>query len=268
MSAVAVIEEAREDQALSGLVQDGVLGDRRNPLFGGLSGAPDIQRTTTMPDAVRRARWIAVDINAESFGLFFATPMAGIPRLTPCFDSRYPDLAPETMRLGGEDHSAIVKHLHLSSAPLWWSADAAPASGFCLEGLGWATRIEPLVPGTIGIALPLHAGRGRCGLATFMGRDMTLTPSNLFDIHARCFSLFEAVARIRPGDSARVPSISRRELECLRLTANGYTSEEIARLLKLSVHTANQYLTNTTQKLDAMSRMHAVAKALRLGLIE
>ena len=40
----------------------------------------------------------------------------------------------------------------------------------------------------------------------------------------------------------------------LKLTANGYTSEEIARLLKLSVHTANQYLTNTAQKLNAVNR--------------
>jgi DNA-binding CsgD family transcriptional regulator len=64
------------------------------------------------------------------------------------------------------------------------------------------------------------------------------------------------------------PLISKRELECLKLTANGYTSDEIARLLKLSVHTANQYLSNTTQKLDAVNRMHAVAKALRMGLID
>ena len=31
---------------------------------------------------------------------------------------------------------------------------------------------------------------------------------------------------------------------------------------------ANQYLSNTTQKLNAVNRMHAVAKALRLGLID
>ena len=62
--------------------------------------------------------------------------------------------------------------------------------------------------------------------------------------------------------------MTRRELECLKLTANGYTSEEIARLLKLSVHTTNQYLTQSVQKLNAVSRTQAVAKALRLGLIE
>ena len=54
----------------------------------------------------------------------------------------------------------------------------------------------------------------------------------------------------------------------LKLTANGYTSEAIARLLKLSVHTANQYLTQCAQKLNAVSRTQAVAKALRLGLID
>ena len=38
--------------------------------------------------------------------------------------------------------------------------------------------------------------------------------------------------------------------------------------LKLSVHTANQYLTQSAQKLDAVNRTQAVAKALRLGLID
>ena len=94
------------------------------------------------------------------------------------------------------------------------------------------------------------------------------TQDMLFEIHARCFSLFAAVARIRPGDLGRVRAMSKRELECLKLTANGCTSEEIARRLKLSVHTANQYLTQSAHKLNAVNRMQAVAKALRLGLID
>ena len=101
-----------------------------------------------------------------------------------------------------------------------------------------------------------------------MGSAMRVTQEMLYEIHGRCFALFSAVARIRPGEAGRVRAISKRELECLKLTANGHTSEEIARLLKLSVHTANQYLTQTTQKLNAVNRMQAVAKALRMGLIE
>ncbi len=62
--------------------------------------------------------------------------------------------------------------------------------------------------------------------------------------------------------------MSKRERQCLQLTARGKTSDEIAAALGLSIHTANQYLTATTQKLNAVNRMHAVAKALRLGLID
>ena len=83
--------------------------------------------------------------------------------------------------------------------------------------------------------------------------------------------MLEVCASTPTRSSARkllMRSISKRELECLKLTANGNTSEEIARLLKLSVHTANQYLTQSTQKLNAVNRNQAVAKALRLGLIE
>ena len=76
------------------------------------------------------------------------------------------------------------------------------------------------------------------------------------------------MTRLKPLDGSNAPAISKRELECLSLTANGLTSEEIAAELGLSVHTANQYLTNTAQKLNAVNRMHAVAKALRLGLID
>jgi DNA-binding CsgD family transcriptional regulator len=90
----------------------------------------------------------------------------------------------------------------------------------------------------------------------------------LYDIHGRCFSLFAAVSRIRSDNLGLKRAMTRRELECLKLTANGYTSEEIARLLRLSVHTTNQYLTQSAQKLNAVSRTQAVAKALRLGLIE
>ncbi|MEQ9248232.1 MAG: helix-turn-helix transcriptional regulator, partial [Nitratireductor sp.] len=87
--------------------------------------------------------------------------------------------------------------------------------------------------------------------------------------HSRCHALFTRFLEHDPlpgGTSG--PAISRRELQCLKLTANGLTSDEIAKRLGLSVHTANQYLANTTQKLNAVNRVHAVAKALRKGLID
>ena len=248
-------------------VVQSLFGERR-ALFGGISLGSETHRTVTIPDAVRRCRWIAVDINASSFTLLFAGPSAERPILAPCFDSQYPGISAETKLISGEDRLGVARHARASSVPCWWNDVQGSASSASFAAFGWAARIDPLVAGTSGIAFPVHAERGQCGLVVFIGPEIALVTEGMFDIHARCFSLFDAVARIRPGESGKFPSISKRELECLRLTANGYTSEEIARVLKLSVHTANQYLTNTAHKLDAVNRMHAVAKALRMGLIE
>jgi len=244
-----------------------LFNDQRNP-FGAFSLGSDTHGAATIPDAVRRCRWIAVDINASAFGLFFVSPSAERARLVACFDSDYPSTAVATKFISGANGEEMVRHSRTSTAPRWWADEAVAGSPRTFRDLAWATPVAPLAPGTSGIALPVHADRGQCGLVVFLGSEMTLSDDSLYEIHARCFALFAAVARIRPGDAGGTRAISKRELECLKLTANGNTSEEIAKLLKLSVHTANQYLTQSTQKLNAVNRNQAVAKALRLGLIE
>ncbi|MGB3415376.1 MAG: helix-turn-helix transcriptional regulator [Mesorhizobium sp.] len=239
----------------------------RSP-FGTFTIGSQTHRVATIPDAVRLCRWIAVDINATGFGLFFASPSAERDRLVACFDSDYPSVSVATKFMSGAGGEGMVRHTRVSTQPRWWSDDGVPGSDAAFRSLAWVDGTAPLVPGTTGIAFPVHADRGQCGLAVFFGPQIALQQDQLYEIHARCFTLFAGVALIRPGDAGRSKAISKRELECLKLTANGYTSEAIAKLLKLSVHTANQYLTQCAQKLNAVSRTQAVAKALRLGLIE
>jgi len=246
---------------------EALFNEQRNP-FGAFSIGSETHLAVTIPDAVRRCRWIAVDINASAFGLYFVSPSPERARLVPSFDSDYPATAVATKFIAGANGEEMVRHSGTSTAPRWWADDGIAGSDAVFQNLAWAERAAPLAPGTNGIAFPVHADRGHCGLVVFLGSTIALPEDMLYEIHARCFSLFAAVARIRPSDASRMRSISKRELECLKLTANGNTSEEIARLLKLSVHTANQYLTQSTQKLNAVNRNQAVAKALRLGLIE
>lgn len=241
-------------------------GSHSNP-FGGFVGGSELQ-AVTIPDAVRRCRWIAMDINASAFGLYFVSPSADRPRLVPCFDSDYPGMAGATRNISTAASEEMIQHVRHSTGPRFWSTeiDRPPEAESVFP---WIERTAALVPETTGIAFPVHAERGQSGLVVFFGANVTpLLGDTIYDIHARCFTLFDAVSRIRPGDTGRAKAMSKRELECLKLTANGYTSEEIARLLKLSVHTANQYLTQSAQKLDAVNRTQAVAKALRLGLID
>jgi DNA-binding CsgD family transcriptional regulator len=246
---------------------EALLDEHRDP-FGAFSLGSETHPAATIPDAARRGRWIAADLNASAFGLFFVSPSPERERLVACFDSDYPSISVATKFISGGNGEDIVRHTRTSTEPCWWTDDGVADSAAVFRDLAWARQIAPLVPGTSGIAFPVHAERGQCGLAVFLGSSITLGQDALYEIHARCFSLFAAAARLRPGDTGRTRAISKRELECLKLTANGYTSEAIARLLKLSVHTANQYLTQCAQKLNAVSRTQAVAKALRLGLIE
>lgn len=62
--------------------------------------------------------------------------------------------------------------------------------------------------------------------------------------------------------------LSDRELEILRLVAEGYRNHEIAGRLFLSLNTIKKYLYHAYQKLDVNNRMNAVKKARELGMIE
>jgi DNA-binding CsgD family transcriptional regulator len=63
-------------------------------------------------------------------------------------------------------------------------------------------------------------------------------------------------------------SLSRRETEVLALTADGLSGPELARALWLSPATINSHFKNIHEKLDVRNRAAAVAKAMRLGMID
>jgi pimeloyl-ACP methyl ester carboxylesterase/DNA-binding CsgD family transcriptional regulator len=62
-------------------------------------------------------------------------------------------------------------------------------------------------------------------------------------------------------------ALSERELEVLRLVAQGMSNEEIADRLALSPHTVHRHVANVRVKLDQPSRGAAAAAAIRAGLI-
>ncbi|ABQ70699.1 regulatory protein, LuxR [Rhizorhabdus wittichii RW1] len=70
------------------------------------------------------------------------------------------------------------------------------------------------------------------------------------------------------GPPKESQSLSKRELECLTWSARGKTVEDIAVILDLSADTVRVYLKRVNQKLDAVNRSHAVAKAMCLGMID
>ena len=77
----------------------------------------------------------------------------------------------------------------------------------------------------------------------------------------------DALDRIEDG-APDVASLTPREIEVLALAADGLSGPELAQKLVLSSTTVHTHFKNIYQKLDVRSRPAAVAKALRLGLIE
>ena len=73
---------------------------------------------------------------------------------------------------------------------------------------------------------------------------------------------------IERGLSDLPPNLTDRQLEILSMTSRGYTSPEIAKLLKISADAVNQHLTIVCDKLGAATRTEAVAIALRKHLLK
>jgi DNA-binding CsgD family transcriptional regulator len=226
-------------------------------------------RVRSLADASRQARIVADEIGAADFAVFSIGAARERGRLTPLFDSDYPQVSPWSHILSSSFGDEIVRRAVSSTRPSWWSGERESASTRAFETLATAQRTALGLPDMPGIAFPVYGDQGVAGMMAFFGTGIALADDRLPVIHGRCFALFGEVTRLPPSNEAeRRPAVSPRELEFLKLTANGYTSDEIAVVLNLSVHTTNQHLTRIAMKLNAVNRMHAVAKALRLGLIE
>jgi LuxR family transcriptional regulator, quorum-sensing system regulator BjaR1 len=63
-------------------------------------------------------------------------------------------------------------------------------------------------------------------------------------------------------------ALDHNELEALALFANGKSADEIAAALNVSQGMAHHYLRVAARKLGARNRVHAVAVAVRNGLIK
>lgn len=78
--------------------------------------------------------------------------------------------------------------------------------------------------------------------------------------------------RLRPAllsqqATQKLPSLSPRERQIMDLLAQGLTGEQVAEQLVLSSETVKTHIRNAMNKLEASTRVHAVAIALREGYI-
>jgi len=71
-----------------------------------------------------------------------------------------------------------------------------------------------------------------------------------------------------PVRSPRACGLSGRQLEILRIVAEGMSNKEIASLLHVSDQTIKNHMTHILTRLQANDRTHAVVLAYRLGMLD
>ncbi len=70
------------------------------------------------------------------------------------------------------------------------------------------------------------------------------------------------------GEDRELALLTERQREVLKLTAEGRTAKEVAKLLGISVHTANRHRANLMEKLGLHNRADLVKLAIRLKLVD
>jgi DNA-binding NarL/FixJ family response regulator len=161
----------------------------------------------------------------------------------------------------------VLMDLRLSDA-------ATPGEGF--GGIEATRRITAVAPGVNVVVLTSYSGRGDVVRAMEAGaRGYILKagpPEELFRaVRAAAAGGMglapEAAARLvgRPADP--VPTLSEREIDVVRLLAQGHSNRAIASTLFLSEATVKTHLVRIYRKLGTENRAGTVSEAVRLGLL-
>lgn len=164
------------------------------------------------------------------------------------------------------DH--VLEHARRARGPFHWS-DATP-SGSSLR-FAEAARDHGLFDG---VTDPFRRGPDEPWSMISAGTPRDRDPEQrLVLLGAVAPHVHEAYARLRRTDAGArareaVVKLTAREREVLAWLQDGKTYWEIGHILGISERTVKFHFARLKAKLDAMNRSHAVAKALRLGLLD
>ena len=144
-----------------------------------------------------------------------------------------------------------------------------------LSGLQVATQLAKLSPTTRVLILSMYdndqyvLAAARAGAAGYL-----LKQSADEEIVTACRAALAGSSFIAPGGLSDVapdsnePQLTVRELEVLKLVAEGRSSREISQQLVISVKTVDRHRSNIMDKLGVRDRVQLTRYAIRAGLIE
>jgi ATP/maltotriose-dependent transcriptional regulator MalT len=114
---------------------------------------------------------------------------------------------------------------------------------------------------------PLHAALRHCEGVVARAEGELAAGRAAFEDAAALYEACGAPFEAKRSRSELSPPLSGREIQVLRLVAEGMTDRQIAERLVLSHHTVHRHVANVYVKLGCSSRAAAVARATELGAL-
>lgn len=162
-----------------------------------------------------------------------------------------PDVAVLDLRLPDMDGIAVLESMQRERLP----TRALIVSAYDDS----ATVYRAIASGARAYLPKATSGDTICDAVFAVARGDTMLPAGVQDSLAS-----EIRMRRNVGDR---PALSPRELDILRLAADGHPTAEIARQLHISAATVKTHLQHVFEKLEVSDRAAAVAQAMRRGLL-
>jgi LuxR family transcriptional regulator len=161
----------------------------------------------------------------------------------------------------------LIAHCNHSMTPIVWGESVFAETLQLWQGLkqhglqyGWSQSFH-------------HEPSGLCSIISLARKHCSISPLERYEHFGYMFyaasHLSELFARTLPPQALkrRQPQLSPRELEVLRLSADGKTAFEISMILSLSERTVNYHVQNVIEKLNVCNKISAVIAAARAGII-
>lgn len=226
-----------------------------------------LSRTTEVDTAYRIALGFAKNIGFKFFA-FSTTYQTKNDQFNTIKLNNYPtDWNSEYERNKFRAIDPVVAHCNHSMLPVLWSEEL-----FCKAPSLWeALEMQGLQHGW---SQSVHNEDG--GLCSILSLARSHCPITAFELYENLgFSVFIGrhlhglIAQTLPRQSAKppVPHLSPREIDVLKLAADGKTAYESARILNLSARTVNFHVQSAILKLGVNNKISAVIAATKDGFL-
>ena len=184
-----------------------------------------------------------------------------------CMVTNWPiNLIEEYDRLELLKDSPLFGHMKTSTEPLIFELPSLNCNRIDGKGEAAAELFEKF-GAKVGLCFSTRMPDGTVGAVIFVGDRSHPSNAQILELHYFSNLLFSKADMFKSRSLDERKQMTSRELNCLQLTSEGMSIEEVSAVSGMSAHTVSLIMKSAARKLSASNRTHAVSKALRIGLI-